>query len=124
MERIEYDPNRSANLALVCYADGERRYVIAAKGIKIGDNIISGENAPIKVGNALPLKNIPLGSVVHCVELKVGKGAQLARSAAASVQVVAKEGYTLRFDCEVERCERYQWIVERQLEKWAIMSIH
>ena len=92
MERIEYDPNRSANLALVCYADGERRYVIAAKGIKIGDNIISGENAPIKVGNALPLKNIPLGSVVHCVELKVGKGAQLARSAAASVQVVAKEG--------------------------------
>ena len=92
VERIEYDPNRSANLALVCYADGERRYVIAAKGIKIGDNIISGENAPIKVGNALPLKNIPLGSVVHCVELKVGKGAQLARSAAASVQVVAKEG--------------------------------
>ena len=92
MERIEYDPNRSANLALVCYADGERRYIIAAKGIKIGDNIISGENAPIKVGNALPLKNIPLGSVVHCVELKVGKGAQLARSAAASVQVVAKEG--------------------------------
>ena len=85
-------PNRSANLALVCYADGERRYIIAAKGIKIGDNIISGENAPIKVGNALPLKNIPLGSVVHCVELKVGKGAQLARSAAASVQVVAKEG--------------------------------
>ena len=67
-------------------------YVIAAKGIKVGDNIISGENAPIKVGNALPLKNIPLGSVVHCVELKVGKGAQLARSAAASVQVVAKEG--------------------------------
>ena len=92
VERIEYDPNRSANLALVCYADGERRYIIAAKGIKIGDNIISGENAPIKVGNALPLKNIPLGSVVHCVELKVGKGAQLARSAAASVQVVAKEG--------------------------------
>ena len=92
MERIEYDPNRSANLALVCYVDGERRYVIAAKGIKIGDNIISGENAPIKVGNALPLKNIPLGSVVHCVELKVGKGAQLARSAAASAQVVAKEG--------------------------------
>jgi len=92
VERIEYDPNRSANLALVCYADGERRYVIAAKGIKIGDNIISGENAPIKVGNALPLKNIPLGSVVHSVELKVGKGAQLARSAAASVQVIAKEG--------------------------------
>ena len=92
VERIEYDPNRSANVALVCYADGERRYVIAAKGINTGDHIISGENAPIKVGNALPLKNIPLGAVVHCVELKVGKGAQLARSAAASVQLVAKEG--------------------------------
>lgn len=92
VERVEYDPNRSANIALVCYQDGERRYVIAAKGMKAGDSIISGDRAPIKVGNCLPLRNIPLGSVVHCIELKPGKGAQLARSAGAGVQLVAREG--------------------------------
>ena len=92
VERIEYDPNIYCHIMLVKFDDGEKYYYLAPHGIKIGDNIISGENAPIKVGNALPIKNIPLGSVVHCVELKVGKGAQLARSAAASVQVVAKEG--------------------------------
>lgn len=92
VERLEYDPNRTANIALVCYSDGERRYIIAAKGLKAGDQILSGQNAPIKVGNALPLRNIPVGSVVHCVEMKPGRGAQLARSAGAGVQLVAREG--------------------------------
>jgi len=92
VERIEYDPNRTANIALVCYADGERRYIIAAKGLSAGDKIESGNTAAIKVGNTLPMRNIPLGSVVHCVELKPGKGAQIARSAGASAQLVAREG--------------------------------
>ena len=92
VERVEYDPNRSAHIALVCYQDGERRYVIAAKGMKAGDSLISGDHAPIKVGNCLPLRNIPLGSVIHCIELRPGKGAQLARSAGAGVQLVAREG--------------------------------
>ncbi|GAB1263637.1 50S ribosomal protein L2 [Aurantivibrio infirmus] len=91
VERIEYDPNRSANIALVCYADGERRYIIAPKSLKADDQIQSGEDAPIKVGNTLPMRNIPLGSVVHCVEMKPGKGAQIARSAGTSAQLVARE---------------------------------
>ena len=91
VERLEYDPNRSARLILVLYADGERRYVIAPKGIKVGDPILSGINAPIRVGSCLPLRNIPLGSIVHCVELKPSKGAQLARSAGTSVQFIARE---------------------------------
>ena len=89
---MEYDPNRSAHIALVCYADGERRYIIAPKGVAAGDKLVSGSDAPIKAGNTLPLRNIPVGSVIHCVEMKPGKGAQLARSAAASVQLVAREG--------------------------------
>ena len=92
VERIEYDPNRSAHLALVLYADGERRYVIASKGLKAGDAVANGADAPIKAGNCLPLRNIPVGTQVHCVELKPGKGAQLARSAGASVQLAAREG--------------------------------
>ena len=92
VERIEYDPNRSAHIALVCYADGERRYIIAPKGVKAGDVVQSGGAAAIKVGNCLPLRNIPVGSVIHCVEMKPGKGAQMARSAGASVQLVAREG--------------------------------
>ena len=93
---IEYDPNRSANIALINYADGEKRYIIAPKGIKVGNKIESGENADIKVGNALPLANIPEGTLVHNVELKAGKGAQMARSAASSVQILGREGrYTL-----------------------------
>ncbi|MCK9468374.1 MAG: 50S ribosomal protein L2 [Porticoccaceae bacterium] len=92
VERIEYDPNRSANIALVCYRDGERRYIIAPKGLKAGDQVQSGQAAPIKVGNTLPIRNIPVGSVIHCVEMKPGKGAQLARSAGTSVQLVAREG--------------------------------
>ncbi len=92
VERIEYDPNRSAHIALLKYVDGERRYIIAPKGIKAGDKIRSGDDAGIKPGNCLPLRNIPVGSVVHCVELKPGKGAQMARSAGTSVQFVAREG--------------------------------
>lgn len=92
VERIEYDPNRSANIALLKYQDGERRYIIAPEGIKAGDNIRSGSSAPISVGNAMPLRNLPLGSFIHCIELKPGKGAQLARSAGTSAQLVAREG--------------------------------
>lgn len=89
---IEYDPNRSARLALVQYRDGEKRYIICPLGLKVGDEIISGENGEIKVGNALPLKNIPVGTMVHNVELTPGLGARIARSAGASVQIMAKEG--------------------------------
>ncbi|TGD74228.1 50S ribosomal protein L2 [Mangrovimicrobium sediminis] len=92
VERLEYDPNRSAHIALLLFADGERRYIIAPKGVQAGDVVQSGSAAPIKVGNCLPLRNIPVGSVVHCIELKPGKGAQLARSAGAGVQLVAREG--------------------------------
>lgn len=92
IERLEYDPNRTANIALLVYADGERRYIIAPKGVAAGDQVVSGQDAPIKVGNCLPLSNAPLGSTIHCVELKPGKGAQIARSAGTSVQLVAKEG--------------------------------
>ncbi len=92
VERLEYDPNRSANIALVLYADGERRYIIASKGMVAGAVIFNGADSPIKPGNSLPLQNIPVGSLVHCVELKPGKGAQIARSAGASAQLVAREG--------------------------------
>lgn len=92
IEHIEYDPNRSAHLALLLYADGERRYIIAPKGVHVGSSIMSGEQAPIKPGNCLPLQNIPMGSTIHCVELSPGKGAQLIRSAGTSAQLVAREG--------------------------------
>ncbi len=91
VERLEYDPNRSANIALVLYADGERRYIIAPKDVKAGTEIVSGVDAPIKPGNCLPMRDIPVGSVIHCMELKPGKGAQIARSAGTSAQLVAKE---------------------------------
>ena len=92
VERLEYDPNRSANLALLCYADGERRYIIAPKGVTVGMELTSGANAPIKVGNAKVLRNIPVGTTIHCVEMVPGKGAQLARAAGTSVQLLAREG--------------------------------
>lgn len=92
VERLEYDPNRSAHIALLLYADGERRYIIAPRGVAAGATVMSGAAAPIKVGNAMPLRNVPMGSTVHCVEMKPGKGAQIARSAGASVQLVAREG--------------------------------
>ena len=92
VERIEYDPNRSAHIALLLYADGERRYIIAPNGVTTGEVLVSGTTATIKTGNCLPLRNIPVGSTVHCVEMKPGKGAQIARSAGAGAQVMAREG--------------------------------
>jgi large subunit ribosomal protein L2 len=92
VERIEYDPNRSAHLALLCYADGERRYIIATKGLTAGTQLVSGSEAPIKSGNAMPLRNVPVGSTICCVEMLPGKGAQIARSAGTSVQLLAREG--------------------------------
>jgi large subunit ribosomal protein L2 len=92
VERLEHDPNRSAHIALLKYLDGERRYIIAPRGVSAGDRLESGVNAAIRKGNALPLRNIPLGSTVHCIELKPGKGAQLARSAGTSAQLVARDG--------------------------------
>ena len=92
VERLEYDPNRTANIALLKYEDGERRYIIAPKGLTAGDVLQSGEMSPIKSGNCLPMRNIPMGSVIHCIEMKPGKGAQMARSAGTSAQLVAKEG--------------------------------
>ena len=92
VERIEYDPNRSAHIALLLYADGERRYIIAPKGVVTGSELISGAEAPIKAGNTLPLRNIPVGSTIHCIEMMPGKGAQIARSAGTSVQLLAREG--------------------------------
>ena len=92
VERLEYDPNRTAHIALIKYLDGERRYIIAPAGLKVGSEIRSGLEAPIAVGNAMALRNIPVGSTVHCIEIKIGKGAQMARSAGASAQLVAREG--------------------------------
>jgi large subunit ribosomal protein L2 len=92
VERLEYDPNRTAHIALLKYIDGERRYIIAPKNLKAGDPVMSGHQSTIKVGNCLPLRNIPVGTTVHCIEMKPGKGAQLARSAGAGVQLVAREG--------------------------------
>ena len=92
VERIEHDPNRTAHIALLCYRDGERRYIIAPKGITVGMELVSGPEAPIKTGNTLPLRNIPVGTTIHCIEMLPGKGAQLARSAGTSVQLLAREG--------------------------------
>lgn len=92
VERLEYDPNRTANIALLLYADGERRYIIAPNNVHAGHVLMSGINSPMKPGNCMPLRNIPVGSTIHCVEMKPGKGAQLARSAGTSVQLVAREG--------------------------------
>ena len=92
VERLEYDPNRSAHLALLLYADGERRYIVAPRGVGVGTALMNGADAPIKPGNCLPLRNIPVGTTIHCVEMLPGKGAQIARSAGASVQLLAREG--------------------------------
>jgi len=92
VETIEYDPNRTAHIALVVYADGERRYVIAPRGLEVGATLLSGSEAPIKAGNTLPIRNIPVGSTIHCIELQPGKGAQMIRSAGASAVLMAREG--------------------------------
>ncbi|MBW7859984.1 MAG: 50S ribosomal protein L2 [Rhodocyclaceae bacterium] len=92
VERVEYDPNRSANIALICYADGQRSYIIAPRGVEVGQQLVSGSEAPIKPGNALPIRNIPVGTTIHCIELMPGKGAQIARAAGSSAQLLAREG--------------------------------
>ncbi len=92
VERIEYDPNRTAHIALLLYADGERRYILAPRNVRAGDEVQSGQQAPIKPGNALPLRNIPVGTLIHCIELKPGKGAQMVRAAGGSAQIVARDG--------------------------------
>lgn len=92
VERIEYDPNRSANLALILYADGDRSYIIGTKGMVIGQQVVSGVDAPIKSGNTLPIRNIPVGTTIHCIEMTPGKGAQMVRSAGTSAQLLAREG--------------------------------
>ncbi|NCX51265.1 MAG: 50S ribosomal protein L2, partial [Burkholderiaceae bacterium] len=92
VERLEYDPNRSANIALLVFADGERRYIIASKGMTVGQQVMNGAEAPIKAGNNLPIRNIPIGSTIHCVEMLPGKGAQIARSAGSSAVLLAREG--------------------------------
>jgi large subunit ribosomal protein L2 len=92
VERIEYDPNRSAHLALICYADGERSYIIAPRGLEVGATIVNGAEAPIRVGTTLPIRNIPVGSIIHCIELQAGKGAQAVRSAGSSATLLAREG--------------------------------
>ncbi len=92
VERIEYDPNRTANIALLCYVDGERHYIIATKNMAVGDQVMSGSEAPVKSGNCLPIRNIPVGTIIHCVEMQPGKGAQMARTAGAGVVLMAREG--------------------------------
>jgi len=92
VERIEYDPNRSARIALLCYADGERRYILAPRGVETGATLMSGSEAPIRPGNTLPIRNIPVGSSIHAIEMQPGKGAQLARSAGTSARLLAREG--------------------------------
>ena len=92
VKAIEYDPNRTARIALLCYADGEKRYILAPNGLKVNDQVLSGENAEVKPGNCLPIRNVPLGVSVHNIELKVGKGGQLVRSAGCAAQLIAKEG--------------------------------
>ncbi|HMN83252.1 MAG TPA: 50S ribosomal protein L2 [Burkholderiaceae bacterium] len=92
VERLEYDPNRSANIALLCYADGERRYILAPRDVAVGSTLLSGSEAPIRPGNTLPIRNIPVGSTIHCIEMLPGKGAQIARSAGTSARLLAREG--------------------------------
>jgi large subunit ribosomal protein L2 len=92
VETIEYDPNRTAHIALICYADGERAYIIAPRGLQLGQTVVNGSEAPIKIGNTLPIRNIPVGTTVHCVEMLPGKGAQIARSAGGSAMLLARDG--------------------------------
>ena len=111
---IEYDPNRTANIALIHYADGEKRYIIAPKGLKVGDVIISGADADIKIGNALPLENIPVGTVIHNIELKPGKGGQLVRAAGTEAQLLGKEEHYVTYSSYLlVKCVRFLRSVAR-----------
>ena len=117
VERIEYDPNRTAHIALVCYADGERRYIIAPRNLEVGASLISGSEAPIRVGNTLPIRNIPVGSTIHCIELQPGKGAQIARSAGTSATLLAAKARTPKFVCAPAKSERSTSNAARPLAK-------
>lgn len=123
VERLEYDPNRSANIALVLYKDGERRYILAPKGLKAGDQIQSGVDAAIKAGNTLPMRNIPVGSTVHNVEMKPGKGGQLARSAGTYVQIVARDGAYVTLRLRSGEMRKVEADCRATLAKLAMLSI-
>ncbi len=123
VERLEYDPNRSANIALVLYKDGERRYILAPKGLKAGDQIQSGVDAAIKAGNTLPMRNIPVGSTVHNVEMKPGKGGQLARSAGTYVQIVARDGAYVTLRLRSGEMRKVEADCARLWAKLAMLSI-
>lgn len=123
VERLEYDPNRSANIALVLYKDGERRYILAPKGLKAGDQIQSGVDAAIKAGNTLPMRNIPVGSTVHNVEMKPGKGGQLARSAGTYVQIVARDVLMSPCVCVLVKCVKSKQTAALLWAKLAMLSI-
>ena len=123
---IEYDPNRSARIALLNYVDGEKRYILAPNGLKVGDQVVSGPESDIKVGNALPLKNIPVGTTIHNIELKIGKGAQLVRSAGVSAQLMAKEGDMHSSVCRLASSARYiSTAVQRsvKLVTWSMRTL-
>jgi ribosomal protein L2 len=108
VERLEYDPNRTAHIALVCYADGERRYIIAPKGLKVGDQLVAGKDAPIKVGNSMPLRNIPVGTTVHCIEMRPGKGAQLAVRPVPALSSLRATRVMRPCACAPAKCARYR----------------
>ena len=122
VERIEYDPNRTAHIALVCYADGERRYIIAPRNLEVGASLISGSEAPIRVGNTLPIRNIPVGSTIHCIELQPGKGAQIARSAGTSARCWPVKAPTPRFACVPAKFARFTSSAAPRLVKWPTKS--
>ena len=119
---IEYDPNRSANIALLNYADGEKKYIIAPHGLTVGTVVVSGPESDIKIGNALPLGRIPLGTVVHNVELKIGKGAQLVRSAGSSAQLIAKEGNPDHENITIGKAGRSRWLGVRPGNRGVVMN--
>jgi len=123
VERLEYDPNRSANIALLCYADGERKYIVASKGMAVGDQLMNGSEAPIKPGNCLPIRNIPVGTTMHCVEMLPGKGAQIARTAGAGVVLMAAKVSTLRCACVPVRCVVFTWNAVQRSVKLVTESI-
>jgi large subunit ribosomal protein L2 len=120
IERIEYDPNRTAHIALLCFVDGERRYIIAPKGAKVGDQLMSGRDAPIKVGNSLPLRNIPIGSVVHCIEMKPGKGRRSRVRPAPRRSSSRVSRATPRYACVRAKCARFRRIAAPRSAKSAI----
>ena len=122
VERIEYDPNRTAHLALLCFTDGERRYIIAPRGVQAGAVLVSGAEAAIKAGNNLPIRNIPVGTTIHCIEMKPGKGAQIARSAGTSAVLLAKEGVYAQVRLRSGEVRKIHVDCRATIGKWATKS--